>query len=130
MDTYEFMLKPSFRLYKNLPKEEREAKGINTASDDVLTGKLDIQNINIELKDQQSTQKQFQNADNYTFGIGPIKYDWEVMTTVSIYYILFDSLSDVGGLLALLKSALEVVAPIVLLVLLYDFSKVITRKSK
>jgi hypothetical protein len=52
------------------------------------------------------------------------------MTTVSIYYILFDSLSDVGGLLALLKSALEVLAPIVILILLYDFSKVITRKSK
>lgn len=52
------------------------------------------------------------------------------MTTVSIYYILFDALSDVGGLLALLKSALELVGPIVILILLYDFSKIVTRKAK
>lgn len=96
-----------------------------------MTGKLAIQKINIEIKDKkQSDLKSFSDAEIYTFGIGPIKYDWEIMTTVSIYYILFDSLSDVGGLLALLKSALEILAPIVVLILLYDFSKVVTRKSK
>lgn len=52
------------------------------------------------------------------------------MTTLSIYYILFDALSDVGGLLALLKSVIGVATPVVILVLLYDFSRIITRRSK
>jgi hypothetical protein len=49
------MLKPSFRLYKNLPKEEREAKGITSSANEVSTGKLDIQTISIEVNERSKS---------------------------------------------------------------------------
>ena len=66
-DTFEFMLQPSFRVYKNLPARERAKLGIKQKSKEIITAKLDIKKSIVEFNPDEDTNKPFRAEDIYSF---------------------------------------------------------------
>lgn len=54
--------------------------------------------------------------------MGPIEFEFEVQTTQSDFYVLFDTLTEIGGLYAFVKGIIAIAAPFLLLYLLWEFA--------
>lgn len=66
-ETFDFELQPSFRVYKNLPANERKRLGITQRSKDITTAKLEIKKSTIEFKPDDGKYKPFRAEDIYSF---------------------------------------------------------------